>query len=70
MVFWGHWFPPRNERKYVTLRYYNSKVEFARSFLGGNRWSENDFAINWPLIAQKKTKDGVKQEQTSVIVLL
>ena len=35
-VFWGGRFPPRNDQKQVNLRYHSSKVEFVRSFFGGN----------------------------------
>ena len=36
MVFWCLRFPPKNKRKQVDLRYHSSKVEFLRSFFGGN----------------------------------
>ena len=37
MGFWGRRFPPKNERKQINLKYHSSKVEFVRSFFGGNR---------------------------------
>ena len=40
MVFWGRQFPPKNERKQVNQRYHSRKVEFVRSFFGGNRWPQ------------------------------
>ena len=43
MVFWGRRFPQKNEQKHVNLRYYSSKVEFVRSFFGGNRWPKKPF---------------------------
>ena len=46
MVFWCLQFPPKKEQKQIALRYHSSKVEFLRSFFGGNR---NPFEINWPL---------------------
>ena len=36
MSFWCLQFPPKNERKQVDLRFHSSKVEFVRSFFGGN----------------------------------
>ena len=45
MVFWYLRFPPKNERKPVDLRYqyHSSKVEFLRSFFGGNRRHQKPF---------------------------
>ena len=43
MVFWCLRFPPKNERKQVDLRYHSSKVEFLRSFFGGNRRHQTPF---------------------------
>ena len=40
MFFWGRRFPPKNEQKQVDLRYHSSKVEFIRSFFGGNWWPQ------------------------------
>ena len=45
MVFWCLRFPPKNERKQVDLRYHSSKVEFLRSFFGGNRRHQKPFQI-------------------------
>ena len=36
MSFWCRQFPPKIERKQVNLRYPSCKVEFVRSFFGGN----------------------------------
>ena len=36
MFFWCLRFPPKNERIQVDLRYHSSKVEFLRSYFGGN----------------------------------
>ena len=43
MVFWGRRIPPKNERKQVNLRYQSSKVEFVRSFFGGNQRPQKPF---------------------------
>ena len=43
MVFGCLRFPPNNERKQVDLRYHGSKVEFFRSFFGGNRRHQKPF---------------------------
>ena len=43
MSFWCLRFPPKNERKQVDLRYHSSKVEFFRSFFGGNRRHQKPF---------------------------
>ena len=35
-LFWCLQFSPKNKRKQVNLRFHSSKVEFVRSFFGGN----------------------------------
>ena len=41
--FWCLLFPPKNERKQLNLRYHSSKVEFLRSFFGGNQRHQKPF---------------------------
>ena len=43
MSFWRLQFPPKIERNQVELRYHSSKVEFLRSFFGGNRRHQKPF---------------------------
>jgi hypothetical protein len=43
MSFWCIQFPPKNERKQVDLRFHSSKVEFVRSFFGGNVYLKKSF---------------------------
>ena len=43
MVFWCLQFPPKNKRKPVNLSYHSNKVEFLRSFFGGNQRHQKPF---------------------------
>ena len=45
MSFWCLQFPPKNERKQVNLRFHSSKVEFVRSFFGGNVYLKISFRL-------------------------
>ena len=45
MSFWCLQFPPKNERKQVDLRFHSSKVEFVRSFFGGNICLKKSFRL-------------------------
>ena len=42
---WCLQFPPKNEQKQFDLRYHSSKVEFVRSFFGGNVILKKSFLI-------------------------
>ena len=53
--FWGHWFPPKNERTNSTLMLWYLRSTCFCSFFGGNRRSpKNNFEINWPLKGANK----------------
>ena len=45
MSFWCPPFPPKNEQKQVYLRFHSSKVEFIRSFFGGNVYLKKSFRL-------------------------
>ena len=45
MSFWCLQFPPKNEQKQVDLRFHSSKVEFVRSFFGGNVGLKKSFRL-------------------------
>ena len=45
MSFWVLQFPPKNKRKQVHRRFHSSKVEFVRSFFGGNVGSKKPFRL-------------------------
>ena len=60
MDFLGCRFPTKNEQNQVDLRYHSIKVEFVRSFFGGDRWPKKPFSKLIDLQLSSKTIRSLK----------
>ena len=72
MPFWCLQFSPKKEQKQVNLRFHSSKVEFVRSFFGGNVYLKKSFRLFLTftqifLKFPKKLQDVTKSSTSTIV---